>query len=46
MEKIISGITVECIKGDIASQADITAVVNAANAQLRIGGGVDYEGCS
>lgn len=46
MGKTISGITVECIKGDIASQAGITAVVNAANAQLRIGGGVDYEGCS
>ena|SRR6056297_1951309 len=31
---------IECIKGDIASQKDITAVVNAANAQLRTGGGV------
>ncbi len=40
MEKTISGTKIECIKGDIASQADITAVVNAANAQLRIGGGV------
>lgn len=40
MRKKISGITVECIVGDIASQADIIAVVNAANAQLRIGGGV------
>jgi len=40
MEKIISGIMVECIEGDIASQPDITAIVNAANAQLRIGGGV------
>jgi O-acetyl-ADP-ribose deacetylase (regulator of RNase III) len=40
MAKIISGITVECVKGDIASQADVSAVVNAANAQLRIGGGV------
>ncbi len=40
MTKTISGISIECVKGDIASQADITAVVNAANAQLRIGGGV------
>ncbi|OPL10990.1 MAG: RNase III inhibitor [Firmicutes bacterium ML8_F2] len=35
-----SGVTVECVSGDIASQADIEAVVNAANAQLRPGGGV------
>ncbi|MBE0426584.1 MAG: macro domain-containing protein [Nitrospirae bacterium] len=40
MEKTISGIKIECIKGDIVSQPDITAIVNAANAQLRIGGGV------
>lgn len=40
MEKIISGITIECVMGNIASQADVTAIVNAANAQLRIGGGV------
>ncbi|MDZ7851165.1 MAG: macro domain-containing protein [Halomonas sp.] len=32
--------TIECVKGDIAQQADIDAVVNAANAELRIGGGV------
>ncbi len=31
---------VECITGDIAGQNDVDAVVNAANAQLRIGGGV------
>jgi len=36
----ISGITIECVQGDIAGQSDIDAVVNAANAQLRIGGGV------
>lgn len=40
VKKIISGVAIECVKGDIASQADITAVVNAANAQLRVGGGV------
>ena len=40
MNKIISGVNIECIKGDIASQSGIDAVVNAANAQLRTGGGV------
>lgn len=40
MKKTISGVTIECVMGNIASQADITAIVNAANAQLRIGGGV------
>lgn len=32
--------TVECVQGDIARQPDMDAVVNAANAELRIGGGV------
>lgn len=36
----ISGITIELKRGDIASQKDMQAVVNAANAELRIGGGV------
>ncbi|MDD3657016.1 MAG: macro domain-containing protein [Atribacterota bacterium] len=40
MKKKMSEITMECIVGDIAAQKDMTAVVNAANAQLRIGGGV------
>lgn len=40
MKKKISGIMLECIMGDIAAQKDMTAVVNAANAQLRMGGGV------
>lgn len=31
---------IECIQGDIADQPDMDAVVNAANAQLQIGGGV------
>lgn len=34
------GITIECVTGDIAAQPDMDAVVNAANAQLRTGGGV------
>lgn len=40
MKTSIDGINIECCQGDIASQRDMTAVVNAANAQLRIGGGV------
>jgi O-acetyl-ADP-ribose deacetylase (regulator of RNase III) len=35
-----NGIVVECTTGDIAGQHEIDAVVNAANAQLRTGGGV------
>ncbi len=34
------GVTVECVRGDITSQEDVTAIVNAANAELRSGGGV------
>ncbi|MFP4562050.1 MAG: macro domain-containing protein [Spirochaetia bacterium] len=40
MKRNIEGITLECIQGDIAHQPDMEAVVNAANAQLRTGGGV------
>jgi O-acetyl-ADP-ribose deacetylase len=40
MEKIYSGVKIETVNGDIAAQTDLKAVVNAANAQLRIGGGV------
>lgn len=36
----VHGTTVECVKGDITDQGDVEAVVNAANAQLRTGGGV------
>lgn len=32
--------TLECLQGDIARQPDMDAVVNAANAELRPGGGV------
>ncbi len=40
MEREVSGVTIECIKGDIVKQPDVTAIVNAANARLMIGGGV------
>lgn len=36
----LRGITLECVQGDITQQADMDAIVNAANAQLRTGGGV------
>ncbi|RMF08393.1 MAG: O-acetyl-ADP-ribose deacetylase [Alphaproteobacteria bacterium] len=34
------GLTIGCVKGDITQQGDVDAIVNAANAQLRTGGGV------
>lgn len=40
MFRDISGVRIECVKGNIASQKDIIAVVNAANAMLKTGGGV------
>ncbi len=40
MIREVQGITLECVQGDIAQQPDMEAVVNAANAQLRMGGGV------
>lgn len=40
MDKNLAGISIECVVGDIAAQVDMAAVVNAANAQLRTGGGV------
>lgn len=39
-EVTINNVKIELKRGDIASQKDIDAVVNAANAQLKIGGGV------
>ena len=34
------GVIVECVRGNIANQPDMDAIVNAANAGLRPGGGV------
>ncbi|MCA1756364.1 MAG: macro domain-containing protein [Bacteroidales bacterium] len=36
----IANVEIEVITGDISDQPDIMAIVNAANAQLRTGGGV------
>lgn len=36
----VGAVTLQLRQGDIASQDDVDAVVNAANAQLRTGGGV------
>ena len=35
-----NGIAIELVQGDITAQSDIDAIVNAANAELRMGGGV------
>lgn len=40
MKRTVHGVVVECVQGDITSQNDVAAVVNAANAELRSGGGV------
>jgi O-acetyl-ADP-ribose deacetylase (regulator of RNase III) len=40
MKRDFGAVTVECIQGDITSQEDVDAVVNAANARLAPGGGV------
>ncbi|MGB3683754.1 MAG: macro domain-containing protein [Rubrobacteraceae bacterium] len=40
MKRTVNGIEIELVQGDIASQDDVAAVVNAANAELRTGGGV------
>jgi O-acetyl-ADP-ribose deacetylase len=40
MRRTFGAVTVECVRGDITSQDDVDAVVNAANARLEPGGGV------
>lgn len=40
MKATRDGVEIECVVGDIADQPDVEAVVNAANAELRTGGGV------
>ncbi len=40
IQREFGDVQIECTIGDIAHQPDVDAVVNAANAELRIGGGV------
>ena len=40
MKKLFKGVSMECLQGNITAQRNIAAVVNAANAWLRRGGGV------
>ncbi|MGF1668924.1 MAG: macro domain-containing protein [Balneolaceae bacterium] len=40
MKRELEDLTIELATGDIVNQPDCDAIVNAANAQLRIGGGV------
>jgi O-acetyl-ADP-ribose deacetylase (regulator of RNase III) len=40
MERTVGQVKIECVQGDITKQAGFDAVVNAANAELRPGGGV------
>lgn len=41
MQQTIDQTTIECIQGDITKQPDISIIVNAANKQLKGGGGAD-----
>ena len=40
MERIVGGVKIEVVQGNITSQGDVDAIVNAANARLESGGGV------
>ncbi len=40
VQRKLRGVTIECTRGNIAHQPDVDAIVNAANAELRSGGGV------
>ncbi len=40
MRRAFGAVAVECVMGDVTSQDDVEAVVNAANARLEPGGGV------
>lgn len=40
MKEVVNGVRIECVAGNIAAQKDMTAIVNAANAQLKSGSGV------
>lgn len=40
MRRQAGQVVVECVKGNIVAQPEMAAIVNAANAQLRPGGGV------
>lgn len=40
MKRKVSDVTIECVRSNIVEQPDLDAIVNAANAQLRRGGGV------
>lgn len=40
MKAKVGGVTLECVQGNIAQQEEFDGVVNAANAQLKPGGGV------